>query len=324
MTPRNFALLGAAGFVAPRHLRAIRDGGHRLVAAADPSDSVGILDQFGFGVRFFRDADGLARELAERSRRGDGERVHWVSVCTPNHLHAAHVALALRAGADALCEKPLVVDPRELDALARLAEETGGRVATVLQLRLHPAVVALAGHLEADPRRHRVTLRYVTARGPWYFASWKGDEAASGGIAANIGIHLFDLLLWLFGSVEASAVVERAPDRMAGRLRLARADVDWMLSIRPDDLPFAAEPGGRASHRALAVDGAEVELSDGFADLHTRVYETTLAGGGCGIEDARPAIELVDRIRRAPIAAPRAADATAAAATGRAGTEEAT
>jgi UDP-N-acetyl-2-amino-2-deoxyglucuronate dehydrogenase len=300
---RNFALVGAAGFVAPRHMRAIRDSGHRLVAATDPNDTVGVLDQFGFGVRYFREIERFDRHLDAERRAGEDRRVHWVSVCSPNHLHAAHVGLALRNGANALCEKPLVVAPEDLDTLERLEEESGRRVATVLQLRLHPEVLALRRRLSAlpVPRRHQVTLTYVTARGGWYRESWKGDETRSGGVAANIGIHFFDLLLWLFGAVDGCAVSLREPGRMAGSLRLASADVTWFLSIHPEDLPFAAEAGGRTSHRLLAFDGEQIELSDHFAELHTMLYLETLAGRGFGIADARGAIELAYRIRTAPL-----------------------
>lgn len=301
---RNFAVIGAAGFVAPRHLRAIRDTGHRLVAAMDPSDSVGILDQFGLEVEFARDEGELDRIVADRRRRGEEHRIHWVSVCSPNHLHDRHVRFALRRGANVVCEKPLALSPPELDELEAAERESGLRVFTVLQLRLHPRVRALADRLAAEPAglRHRVRLRYVTARGRWYRRSWKGDETRSGGIALNIGIHLFDLLLWLFGEVRGCEVHRREPERVAGTLQLTRADVRWHLSVAASDLPFPPRPGLRRAWRSLVVDDDEVELSDGFADLHTALYARTLAGDGFGIADARPSVELAHRVRTAPLA----------------------
>lgn len=300
---KNFALIGAGGFVAPRHLGAIKDTGNRLIAAIDPSDSVGILDRFSLDVRFFREIERFDRFL-ERLRRGpDDQRVQFVSVCSPNYLHDAHVRLALRTGADAICEKPLVINPWNLDALAELERETGRRVYTVLQLRVHPALMALKAALDAQPsdRRKEVQLTYITARGSWYDVSWKGSEERSGGVAANIGIHFFDLLLWLFGPVQSSAVHLREPRRMGGRLELQNANVRWFLSVEGRDLPFEPSAGVRVTHRSIAVDGQELEFTDGFADLHTRIYERTLAGEGFGIDDARPSIHLVHSIRSAPV-----------------------
>jgi UDP-N-acetyl-2-amino-2-deoxyglucuronate dehydrogenase len=297
---RNFALTGVAGYVAPRHLEAIRATGNRLVAAVDPHDAVGVLDRHSFDVKYFREFERFDRHL-EKLRRGPAaERVHFVSVCSPNYLHDAHVRLALRIGADAICEKPLVIEPWNLDALEELESETGRRVSTVMQLRVHPTLVALRERLagERGGRRHEVELAYVTARGPWYDASWKGAEDRSGGVVMNIGIHFFDLLLWLFGPVEDCVVQARGPRRAAGALELERARVRWFLSTEPTDLPFAPTPGVRTTHRSIVVDGQEVEFSDGFGDLHTLVYRGVLAGRGFGIADARPSIELASRIRR--------------------------
>jgi len=301
---RNFALIGAAGFVAPRHLRAIRDTGNRLVAAADPHDSVGVLDGFGFDVAFFREIERFDRHL-EKLRRGPAEgRVEYVSVCSPNYLHDAHVRLALRLHAHAICEKPIVINPWNLDALAGLEGELGRRVYTVLQLRHHPELRALRERLAAAPgdRRHQVILTYVSGRGPWYHVSWKGSEEHSGGLATNIGVHLFDLVTWLYGRVTRSEVHLREPRRMSGYIELERADVLWFLSVELADLPFAPEPGRRSSHRSLISDGEAIEFTDGFADLHTRVYEEILAGRGEGIEQARPSIELVHAIRTCRLA----------------------
>jgi UDP-N-acetyl-2-amino-2-deoxyglucuronate dehydrogenase len=301
--PKRFALIGAAGYIAPRHLKAIHETGNALVAAMDPHDSVGILDQFFPDARFFTEIERFDRHI-EKLRRGPEEgRVHVVSVCSPNYLHDAHIRLALRAGADAICEKPLVINPWNLDAIEEIEAETGRRVNTVLQLRLHPQLMALKERL-ADGNssvRHEVELTYITTRGGWYDVSWKGSEERAGGIATNIGIHFFDLLLWLFGGVQECVVHLHDRRRMAGALELERARVRWFLSTEASDLPFAPEPGIRTTHRSITVDGEEVEFSEGFTDLHTRVYEETLAGRGFRIADARPSITLSSTIRKTPV-----------------------
>ncbi len=300
----NFAIIGVGGYVAPRHLRAIRDTGHRLVAAVDPKDSVGILDAYSFDVAFFTEIERFDRHL-EKLRRGPAEnRVHYISICSPNYLHDAHCRLALRVGADAICEKPLVINPWNLDALQELEHETGRRISTVLQLRVHPRLLELREKLQAESpgHQHDVQLTYVTARGGWYHVSWKGSAEKSGGIATNIGIHFFDLLLWLFGPAGESRVYHADPQRMAGFLELERARVRWFLSVDHHDLPFVAEPGKRSTYRSITIDGQELEFTEGFTDLHTRVYERTLAGQGFGIDDARPSISLVYRIRTAALA----------------------
>ncbi len=298
---KNFALTGAAGFVAPRHMKAINDTGNRLVAACDPHDSVGTLDRYSLDVRFFTEFERFDRHLDKLRRGPAAERVQYVSICSPNHLHDAHIRTALRIGADAICEKPIVLNPWNLDALHELETETGGRVWTVLQLRLHPSLMALKKRIDAssDSRRHRVTLRYVTARGVWYHHSWKGSVEKSGGVATNIGVHLFDLLIWLFGAVQSSSVDISTPHHIAGTIELANADVEWFLSISAADLP--SDTTGRTTFRSIVVDGTEIEFSEGFNDLHTRVYEEVLEGRGFGIEDARPSIELVHRIRTQPV-----------------------
>jgi UDP-N-acetyl-2-amino-2-deoxyglucuronate dehydrogenase len=295
-------MTGVAGFVAARHLKAIADTGNRLVAAVDPHDAVGVLDRYSFDVRFFTEFERFDRHLEKLRRGPDHERVHYVSVCSPNYLHDAHTRLALRVGADAICEKPLVINPWNLDGLQELEEETGKRIYTVLQLRLHPALVAFRERLQAQPgKRHVVQLAYLTARGRWYDVSWKGVEERSGGIVTNIGIHFFDLLLWLFGPVQHAAVHLREAKRAAGTLTLANADVRWYLSAESVDLPFAAEPGKRTTFRSIAVDGEQLEFSEGFTDLHTRVYEEVLQGRGFSVADARPSIELSHRIRHMPL-----------------------
>jgi UDP-N-acetyl-2-amino-2-deoxyglucuronate dehydrogenase len=300
--PLNFAVTGVAGYISPRHLTAIRDTGNRLVAATDPHDSVGILDQFSFDVRFFPEIERFDRHLDKLRRGPEENRVHYVSICSPNYLHDAHVRLALRNGAGVICEKPLVINPWNLDPLQELERETGKAISTVLQLRVHPALIALKSRLDMLPQAHKhdVVLTYATARGYWYRVSWKGSEERSGGLATNIGIHVFDLLLWLFGGVDQSEVHLKEPRRMAGFLELKRANVRWFLSTNIDDLPFTAQPGSRTTYRSILVDGKELEFTEGFTDLHTRVYQRVLAGEGFGITDARPSIELVYQIRNAP------------------------
>ncbi len=300
---KNFAVIGVGGYIAPRHLRAIRDTGNRLVAAVDPKDSVGILDQFSYDVRFFTEIERFDRHL-EKLRRGPEEnRVHFVSILSPNYLHDAHCRLALRAGATAICEKPLVINPWNLDALEELEHETGRRIYTILQLRLHPELVRLKNALsqESAGAMHEVILTYITSRGPWYHISWKGSQEKSGGIATNIGIHLFDLLLWLFGETRACKVYYKDENRMSGSLELEHARVKWFLSVAHEDLPFPLEPGKKSTFRSINVDGREIEFSEGFTDLHTRVYEETLAGRGFGIEAVRPSINLTYNIRTADL-----------------------
>lgn len=314
----NFAVIGAAGFVAPRHLQAIRDTGNRLIAAVDPHDSVGVLDRFSTECRFFTEVERFDRHLEKLRRRGEDERVHYVSICSPNHLHDAHVRLALRVRATALCEKPLVINPWNLDQLEELEQEYGSRVYTVLQLRKHPDLIRLRSELSGagrdepgewsrpiasgGPNKHEVVLTYVTRRGRWYDVSWKGVPEKSGGVAMNIGVHFFDLLMWLFGDLQETEVHVREPRRMAGRLELQQARVLWFLSVEEEDLPAGHLEQGKHAHRSISIDGTEVEFSGGFTDLHTRVYEGVLRGEGFTITDARPSIETVYRVRHDPLA----------------------
>jgi len=298
---KNFAVIGVGGYVAPRHLRAIRDTGNVLVAAMDPKDSVGVLDQYSFDVKFFTEIERFDRHL-EKLRRGPEEnRVHYVSVCSPNYLHDAHCRLALRVGADVICEKPLVINPWNLDALEELEAETKRSIHTVLQLRVHPELVKLKQSLQAQGGQHAVELTYITSRGPWYHVSWKGQQDKSGGVATNIGVHFFDLLLWLFGPAADIKVYHSDNRRMSGFIGLEHARVRWFLSVDSHDLPYPVKVGGKTTYRSITVDGKEIEFSEGFTDLHTRVYEATLAGRGFGIPDARPSIELTYAIRTAPI-----------------------
>jgi UDP-N-acetyl-2-amino-2-deoxyglucuronate dehydrogenase len=299
---KNFAIIGVGGYIAPRHLRAIRDTGNRLIAAADPKDSVGILDQYDFNVKFFTEIERFDRHL-EKLRRGPvTERMDYLTVCTPNYLHDAHCRLGLRLGADIICEKPLVINPWNLDALQDLEQETGHRINTILQLRVHPELVKLKKRLRLKTsRQSNVILTYITGRGNWYQTSWKGHIEKSGGVATNIGIHFFDLLLWLFGPAYDVRLYHSDAYRMSGYIELERAHVSWFLSVDPDDLPLAHAAEGKSTYRSITVDGKEVEFSEGFTDLHTRVYEETLAGRGFRIEDARLSIELTHRIRTSMI-----------------------
>lgn len=301
--PSNFALIGAAGFVAPRHLKAIKETGNRLIAAVDPHDNVGVLDAYFPDARFFTEIERFDRHLEKLRRRSEEERMHYLSVCSPNYLHDAHVRLALRLGAHAICEKPLVINPWNLNELAELEAETGRRVYTVLQLRQHPALRALRERLLASPPRTtpEVVLTYMSRRGAWYHVSWKGAPERSGGLAMNLGVHFFDILIWLFGPVTASAVHLAQPSRMAGLLTLERARVRWFLSVDERDLPAHVREAGKTAWRSLTIDGEEVEFSDGFTDLHTRVYEGVLGGAGAGIDEARPSIELLYLIRTAQV-----------------------
>ncbi len=302
----NFAIIGVGGYVAPRHLRAIRETGHTLVAALDRHDSVGILDSYFADVRFFTEFERFDRHASKLRRGPEAERIHYVTVCSPNYLHDAHIRFGLRIGADCICEKPLVINPWNLDPLAELERESGRRVFTILQLRKHPALVALRDRIarETPAVRHEVDLTYITSRGRWYFVSWKGSVEKSGGVATNIGVHFFDLLLWVFGGVEACEVHLADDRRMAGYLELERARVRWFLSVDRQDLP-AGIAADQRTHRSISVDGEELEFSEGFTDLHTEVYRDILAGRGPGIEEARPSIELVHQIRTLPVAAVR-------------------
>ena len=299
----NLALTGVGGVIAPRHLQAIRDTGHRLIAALDPHDSVGVLDAHDLDVPFFTEIERFNRHLEKLRHGPDKARLHYLTVCSPNHLHDAHCRLGLRLGADVICEKPVVINPWNLEPLNELEAETGRRVWTVLQLRLHERLVALREELRrSTSTRHEVELTYVTPRGRWYDVSWKGNVEKSGGIATNIGVHMFDLLVWLFGRPARYGVHLHEPRRMAGFLELEQARVAWFLSVEAQDLPEKAQrPGAPRTFRSMAIDGSEVEFSSGFADLHTRVYEATLAGRGFGLDDARASIELAHRLRTAEL-----------------------
>jgi UDP-N-acetyl-2-amino-2-deoxyglucuronate dehydrogenase len=296
---KNFAITGVAGYIAPRHLQAIKDTNNNLLAAVDPHDSVGILDRYFPDVSFFTEFERFDRHL-EKLRRGPKENhIDYLTICSPNFLHDAHIRLALRIGADAICEKPLVLNPWNLDALSELETESRGNVYTILQLRVHPSLLKLRENiLKADPKhKFNVRMTYITSRGLWYHHSWKGMKEKSGGIATNIGIHFFDLLIWLFGKPKSNTTHIYENKRASGFIELDRADVTWFLSLEKPDLPKEVSDAGKPTFRSIVVDDEEIQFSEGFTDLHTRVYEETLAGRGFRISDARPSIELVHQIR---------------------------
>ena len=281
----NFAMTGVAGYIAPRHLKAIKDTGNKLIAALDPHDSVGILDQYFPDAAFFTEFERFDRHLDKLRRESPSGKIDYLTICSPNNLHDAHIRLALRLGADAICEKPLVLNPWNLDALEILEKETGNKVYTILQLHVHPSVISLKNKIDTEVKlnknkKYYVTLSYITSRGLWYDYSWKGDPQKSGGIATNIGIHFFDLLIYLFGNVIHSEVTSNEIKRMTGKLELEFAIVDWFLAIDRNDLPDNTKTNGRSTYRSIKVDGEEIEFTDGFTDLHTKVYEETLAGRG--------------------------------------------
>ncbi len=304
MEPKTFALIGACGYIAPRHLKAIKETGNVLVAALDRSDSAGILDSYFPDANFFTEFERFDRHLEKLRRKG--HRVDYVSICSPNYLHDAHVRFAMRIGADAICEKPLVINPWNAEALGEIEAETGRRINTILQLRLHPAIEQLRREIQSSPsgKVHHVDLTYITSRGRWYQASWKGDESKSGGIATNIGIHFFDMLTWIFGGVKSNIVHLYQPNKAGGVLELERARVRWFLSIDRNDLPTPPAPGKAATYRSIAIDGKELEFSEGFTDLHTESYRRILAGQGFRLQDVLPSIQTVYEIRNAkPVSA---------------------
>lgn len=300
---KNFALVGVGGYVAPRHLKAIHETGHRLLCAFDPFDSVGILDRFFPEVSYFKEFERFDRFAEKLKREGEENRIHYVSICSPNFLHDAHIRFALRIGAHAICEKPLVLNPWNVEALADLEKEQDCRVNTVLQLRLHPTLRQLRKTLlvQKNGHKHDVVLTYVASRGPWYFFSWKGDVSKSGGLATNIGIHFFDLLIWLFGNVVGQELHVAHPQKTSGFIELERARVRWYLSVDRQDLPKSCSEKEQTTFRSITVDGQEIEFSEGFTDLHTEVYKEILAGRGFGLQDAKPAIVLAHDIRHATV-----------------------
>lgn len=301
---KNFAIIGVGGYIAPRHLKAIKETGNRLVAALDVNDSVGILDSHFPDVPFFTEFERFDRYAEKLRRQGGNNKIDYVTICSPNYLHDAHIRFALRIGANAICEKPLVLNPWNLDALQEMENESGQTVNTILQLRVHPALIALRDSLQStsgEPRtaKREVVLTYITSRGPWYLSSWKGNHEKSGGVATNIGIHFFDLLIWLFGPVQNNEVHYADALKTGGCVELEHAKVKWFLSIDRHDLPESATECGLSTFRSITVDGKEIEFSGGFTDLHTVIYQRTLEGDGFGLADARPAIALAHDIRHA-------------------------
>ena len=296
---KKFALIGAAGYIAPRHMRAIKDTDNELVAALDKNDSVGVIDSYFPDARFFTEFERFDRHL-EKQKRENGNKVDYVSICSPNYLHDAHIRFALRIGSDAICEKPIVMNPWNLDALGEISEETGKSIHTVLQLRLHPSIIALKKRIAEGPvgKKYDIDLTYITSRGRWYLVSWKGSVEKSGGVATNIGVHFFDMLQWIFGAVEYNIVHVDDPTRAAGFLELEKARVRWFLSLDKQDLPEAPEAGKPATYRSITIDGEELEFSGGFTDLHTRSYEEILAGRGFNLQETKPSIQIVSDIRR--------------------------
>lgn len=294
---KNFGLVGAAGFIAPRHLRAIKETGNRLVAALDKFDSVGIMDSYFPDASFFVEFERFDRHLEKLARTG--KPIEYLSICSPNYLHDSHIRFGLRQGANVICEKPLVLNPWNVEALDQIQKETGREVFNILQLRLHPDIITLKEKVqEADPSKiFDFDLAYITSRGNWYYTSWKGDVTKSGGIATNIGIHFFDMLIWIFGAVKENIVHVHTHDRAAGFLQLERARVRWFLSINENTLPENVKAKGQRTYRSITMEGSEIEFSEGFTDLHTKSYQAILDGKGFNLVEALPSIELAHAIR---------------------------
>lgn len=295
---KRFALIGAAGYIAPRHMKAIKDTGNILVSALDVFDSVGIIDSYFPDASFFTEPERFDRHL-DKLRRIKGQEVEYVSICSPNYLHDAHIRMALRNEANAICEKPLVLNPWNIDALEEIEKETGKKIYTILQLRLHPAVIGLKQKIDNSPKDkiHDVDLTYITSRGKWYFYSWKGDVKKSGGLSANIGIHFFDMLTWIFGDVKDISLNQKEDSIVSGNIKFEKANVRWLLSVDENQLPADCKKEGKRTFRNIVVDGEPVEFSQGFTDLHTVSYQNILDGKGFGLNDARKSIEIVSTIK---------------------------
>ncbi|MBP6386285.1 MAG: Gfo/Idh/MocA family oxidoreductase [Pseudarcicella sp.] len=295
---KRFALIGAAGYIAPRHMKAIKDTGSDLIAAFDPYDGVGIMDSNFPNADFFTEFERFDRHIDKLKRIG--EPIDFVSICSPNYLHDAHIRFGLRSGCDVICEKPLVLNPWNLDALQEIEIETGKKVYTILQLRLHKSIIALRNQVLNGPKDkvYEVDLKYITSRGKWYHRSWKGDVSKSGGIATNIGVHFFDMLTWIFGDVKENIVHQQTDETAAGFLLLERAKVNWMLSIDYNQIPEDVKQQGKRTFRTLSMEGQEIEFSDGFTELHTDSYNEILKGNGFGLEDVKKAIQIVSAIRK--------------------------
>jgi UDP-N-acetyl-2-amino-2-deoxyglucuronate dehydrogenase len=299
---KNFAIIGVGGYIAPRHLKAIKETGNNLLVALDKSDSVGIMDSFFPKADFFTEPERFERHVY-KLQHGSGEKLDIFSICTPNYLHDAHIRMALLNGADAICEKPLVLNPWNIDALSELEKETGHKIYNILQLRLHPAIIELKKKIEAgDPNKiYDVDLTYITSRGKWFHYSWKGDIAKSGGLATNIGIHFFDMLQYIFGKKKMLVVHHRDNHVVSGYLELEKARVRWFLSVDSEYLPDEIKAKGQTTYRSIQIAGDELEFTGGFTDLHTESYRNILAGNGFGLDQAKPSIEMVHFIRNAEI-----------------------
>jgi len=301
MNRKNFALIGASGYIAPRHMKAIKETNNDLVAALDPYDGIGVMDSNFPQADFFTEFERFDR-FVDKWRRDTGKKIDYVSICSPNYLHDSHIRFGLKSGADVICEKPLVLNPWNIDQLKIIEQETGQRVYNILQLRLHPSIIALkekvVQELEENPNKmYDIDLTYLTSRGKWYFISWKGDQAKSGGIASNIGVHFYDMLTWIFGDVEENVVHVKTPDCNAGSFKLKNANVRWFLSVNYDYIPQEVRDSGQRTYRSITVDGNEIEFSGGFTDLHTRSYEEILKGNGFGLDEAYGSISTVSTIR---------------------------
>jgi UDP-N-acetyl-2-amino-2-deoxyglucuronate dehydrogenase len=294
----NFALIGAAGYIAPRHMRAIKDTGNVLVAALDRFDSVGIIDSFFPESAFFTETERFDRHLDKLRRKGE-QKIDYVSICSPNYLHDAHIRLSLRNDAHAICEKPIVLNPWNVDALKEIEKETEKNIYTILQLRLHPSIIQLKKEIDEGPadKIYDLDLTYITSRGRWYHISWKGDSNKSGGVATNIGVHFFDMLSWIFGGIKSNIVHVSNENTAAGFLELDKARVRWFLSLEKDNIPQAVRKEGLSTYRSITMEGEEIEFSGGFTDLHTNSYREILDGRGYGITEARKSIEIVHNIR---------------------------
>ena len=302
MSSINFGLIGASGYIAPRHMRAIKDTGNELIAALDPYDGIGIMDSYFPQAYFFTEYERFDR-FVDKWRRNGNKKIEYIAITTPNYLHDSHIRFALRSGANAICEKPLVLNPHNIDQLKIIEEESGKKVFNILQLRLHESIVALKNKISKEllqnpDRIYDVDLTYLTSRGKWYFISWKGDEDKSGGVATNIGVHFFDMLSWIFGPIEENIVHLKQPDANAGYMRLKNANVRWFLSVNYDYIPENIKNSGKRTFRSIKVNGDEIEFSDGFTDLHTKSYEHILSGEGFGLDEARNSINIVSNIRK--------------------------
>ncbi len=298
---QNFALIGAAGYIAPRHMKAIKETGNNLITALDPNDSVGIIDSYFPDAAFFTEFERFDRHVDKMRRANHHHQVHYMSICSPNYLHDSHMRFALRSGADAICEKPLVLNPWNIDGIVQMERETGRKVNSILQLRLHPSIMALKEKVASasDSTKFDVDLSYITARGKWYLHSWKGDIKKSGGIATNIGVHFYDMLHFIFGKLQDNRVHYFGDTKAAGYLEYEKARVRWFLSIDVNDIPQAIVEKGQRTYRSITINGEELEFSGGFTDLHTMSYREILAGRGFGVEENRVAVETVANIRTA-------------------------